>query len=188
MSSDDRGSEHGQAAPRASVGGKYLTFNLAAEEYGIEILKVREIIGVQDVTRIPKTDACIRGVINLRGRVIPVVDLRRKFGMDAAEATEQTVVIVVQFWREARELTMGVLVDSVLEVLNIAADQIEPTPDIGSGAVHTDFILGVGKADRRVIFLLDIGKVLSAAETKQVAENGSRAECAAETGKDAGSC
>jgi purine-binding chemotaxis protein CheW len=148
----------------AQLAGKYMTFKLADEEYGLAILKVREIIGLMDITRVPRSREFIRGVINLRGKVIPVVDLRTKFGMEAAEATDQTVIIVVQYELKDRLLTMGILVDQVLEVLSIEAGQIEPPPVSGTGVCETDFILGVGKSERRVIFLLDIGKVLSTAD------------------------
>jgi purine-binding chemotaxis protein CheW len=156
-----------QAAPTA-MAGKYMTFKLANEEYGLEILKVREIIGLMDITRVPRTKEFIRGVINLRGKVIPVVDLRLKFGMERIEATDQTVIIVVQYHCDGQDYTMGILVDEVLEVLSIGSDQIEPPPDFGSGSLDTDFILGIGKAEKRVIFLLDIGKVLTANESKTV--------------------
>ena len=142
------------------LAGKYMTFKLAEEEYGLEILKVREIIGLMDITRVPGTAGYIRGVINLRGKVIPVVDLRLKFDMPRTEATDQTVIIVVQYSTSRGDYTMGILVDEVLEVLNIDAEQIEPPPSFGSG-VHADFILGIGKAENRVIFLLDIGRVLT---------------------------
>lgn len=149
-------------APVASkLAGKYMTFKLSHEEYGLEILKVREIIGLMDITRVPRTPEFVRGVINLRGKVIPVVDLRLKFGMDRTEATDQTVIIVVQYSHRNTDLTMGILVDEVVEVLDIAADQIEPPPSFGTGIVQTDFILGVGKADKRMIFLIEIGKVLT---------------------------
>ncbi len=143
-----------------SLAGKYMTFKLANEEYGLEILKVREIIGLMDITRVPRTRDDIRGVINLRGRVIPVVDLRIRFGMEQMEATDQTVIIVVQCQVGSRDLTIGILVDQVLEVLNIAEKQIDPPPNFGVGAVDNRFILGVGKSERRVIFLLDIAQVL----------------------------
>ena len=142
------------------LAGKYMTFKLAEEEYGLEILKVREIIGLMDITRVPGTADYIRGVINLRGKVIPVVDLRRKFEMPKTEATDQTVIIVVQYATSKGEYTMGILVDEVLEVLNIAAEQIEPPPSFGT-AINADFILGIGKSEKRVIFLLDIGRVLT---------------------------
>jgi len=142
------------------LAGKYMTFKLATEEYGVDILRVREIIGLMDITRVPRTQHFIRGVINLRGKVIPVVDLRLKFGMDRVEATDQTVIIVVQWTRRNTTTTMGILVDEVLEVLNVDAEQIEPPPDLNSPGGDDDFILGIGKADKRVICLLDIERVL----------------------------
>ncbi len=145
-----------------------MTFKLAAEEYGLAILKVREIIGLLDITRIPKTPDFIRGVINLRGKVIPVIDLRVSFGMESAEATSQTVIIVVQYQFQGRDITTGILVDEVVEVLDIAADRIEPAPTYGTTSVDTDFILGVGKAGDRIIFLLDISRVLTAEQAMQV--------------------
>lgn len=142
------------------LAGKYMTFKLAEEEYGLEILRVREIIGLMDITRVPRMPAFTRGVINLRGKVIPVVDLRLKFEMEAAETTEQSVIIVVQCGDGCRDVTMGILVDEVLEVLSVPADQIEPAPTFGAGAGDADFLLGVGKSAQRVIFLLDIARVL----------------------------
>jgi len=151
------------------LAGKYMTFQLAQEEYGLEILKVREIIGLMEITRVPRTREFIRGVINLRGKVIPVVDLRLKFGMAACEATDQTVIIVVQYTVDARPLTMGILVDQVLEVLNIDGAHIEPPPALGAAALDSEFILGVGKHEKRIVFLLDIAKVLSSDEARDVA-------------------
>ena len=130
-------------------GGKYLTFALGKEEYGLEILKVREIIGYMDITAVPRTPGYVKGVINLRGQVIPVIDLRAKFSMEAAPRTEQTCIIVV---------------DRVSEVLNIAGDKIEEPPSFDS-SVHVDFIMGMGKIGESVKILLDIDKVLSSAET-----------------------
>ncbi len=150
------------------LAGKYMTFKLAEEEYGLAILRVREIIGLMDITRVPRTRPFIRGVINLRGKVIPVVDLRLKFNMPAIEATDQTVIIVVQWQTDNASTTMGILVDEVLEVLNVGADQIEPPPELYSREGETDFILGIGKADKRVICLLDIERVLSKSETLRV--------------------
>ncbi len=165
------------ATPRAAEGslaeqlaGKYMTFKLADEVYGVEILKVREIIGVMEITRMPRAPEFVRGVINLRGKVIPVIDLRLKFGMPRTERTDQTVIIVVQWSLGDRNVTMGVLVDEVLEVLSIDAGQIEPPPSFGVDAVDTSFILGIGKAEARVIFLLEIGRVLSEAEAAQLAD------------------
>jgi len=150
------------------LAGKYMTFKLANEEYGLEILKVREIIGLMDITRVPCTEEFMSGVINLRGKVIPVIDLRLKFSMDKCQVTEQTVIIVVQYTLHGRNMTMGLLVDQVLEVLSIEGSHIEPPPEFGSSQVKNDFILGIGKADKRVIFLLDIGRVLSADEAQAV--------------------
>lgn len=136
-------------------GGKYLTFVLADENYGLEILKVREIIGMMDITAVPRTPAYVKGVVNLRGKVIPVVDLRLKFGMEAAEATEQTCIIVVDDGR----VETGIIVDKVSEVLDIASNDIEDPPSFGT-SVDTSFILGMGKANDRVTILLDISRVL----------------------------
>ena len=147
----------------AQLAGKYMTFKLASEVYGLEILKVREIIGLMDITRVPRTAAFIRGVINLRGKVIPVADLRLKFGMEACQPTEQTVIIVVQCLVAGRNITMGLLVDQVLEVLSVDGSQIEPAPQLGEAAIESKFILGVGKTGDRVLFLLDIAEVLAGA-------------------------
>ncbi len=162
----------GQAGVGEQLAGKYMTFKLSKEEYGLEILKVQEIIGLMEVTRVPQTAPYIRGVINLRGKVHPVVDLRRKFNMEPIEDTDQTVIIVVQFERGDQEAIMGILVDEVVEVLDILEKNIEPPPDFGSGGANIDFILGVAQADQRVIFLLDIGKVL----TTQQSLGGSKLE------------
>lgn len=160
--------ESGTTALQTRLEGKYMTFKLAAEEYGLEILKVREIIGLMSVTKVPRAADFIRGVINLRGKVIPVLDLRLKFGMDPTPDTDQTVIIVVQYSRNDEDFTMGILVDEVLEVLNITGAQIEPPPNFGTAAVDADFILGVGKHGSRVIFLIDIGRVLSNEEAETV--------------------
>jgi len=148
--------------------GKYMTFKLSQEEYALEILRVREIIGLMHITRVPRAREFIRGVINLRGKVIPVVDLRLKFGMEKVDATDQTVIIVVQCAGQGQDLTMGILVDEVVEVLDIQAGQIEPPPSFGTSSTDMEFILGVGKADKRVIFLLDIGKVLTTEDAGQI--------------------
>ena len=142
------------------LAGKYMTFQLAREEYGLEILKVREIIGLMEITRVPRTREFIRGVINLRGKVIPVVDLRMRFGLCETSATSQTVIIVVQLTSVEGQVTIGVLVDEVLEVRTLEAAQIEKPPQLHSH-IDTSFILGIGKSDKRVIFLLDIDRVLS---------------------------
>jgi purine-binding chemotaxis protein CheW len=148
-----------------SLAGKYLTFVLAEEEYGLEILKVREIIGMMNVTAVPRTPDYIKGVINLRGKVIPVVNLRTKFGLGETEQTEETCIIVVY----VGEVEMGIVVDRVSEVLDIVEAEIEDAPSFGT-QVDTDFILGMGKANDRVTILLDISKVLQGDEVAAVVE------------------
>jgi purine-binding chemotaxis protein CheW len=139
--------------------GKYLTFALAHEEYGLEILKVREIIGYMDITAVPQTPHHVKGVINLRGQVIPVIDLRGKFGMDSTEVTDETCIIVVEITQNNRAYNTGIVVDHVQEVLDIAGKDIEEAPQFGS-SVDTNFILGMGKIGDTVKILLDIDKVL----------------------------
>lgn len=148
----------------AARGGKYLTFRLADEEYGLEILKVREIIGIMDITAVPQMPEYIKGVINLRGKVIPVIDLRLKFGLPPAEYTDQTCIVVV----DVGTLT-GIIVDTVQEVLDIDASQIDPPPPLGAN-VDTTFILGLGKVKDEVKILLDVDKVLSTEELRQIEE------------------
>jgi purine-binding chemotaxis protein CheW len=141
--------------------GKYLTFSLAGEEYGIGILKVREIIGMMTVTPVPQTPEFVKGVINLRGKVIPVIDLRLRFGLQATAYTERTCIIVVEIQGETSALPMGIVVDAVSEVLNIRGADIENTPAFGV-KLNTDFILGMAKTGGGVKILLDIDKVLGA--------------------------
>ncbi len=152
------------------LAGKYMTFKLADEEYGIEILTVREIIGLMEVTRVPRVAPFVRGVINLRGKVIPVIDLKLKFEIERTETTDQTVIIVVQFTQGEQDITMGIMVDEVLEVLDIKPQNIEPPPAFGGISIDTEFILGIGKHAERVIFLLNIAKVLSAAEVTRMVQ------------------
>ncbi len=140
--------------------GKYLTFGLGSEEYGLEILKVREIFGYMEITAVPQTPHHVKGVINLRGQVIPVIDLRTKFGMETAEVTEQTCIIVTEVSQGDHKFSTGLVVDHVQEVLDIAGEDIEEAPQFGSN-VNTDFILGMGKIGETVKILLDIDKVLA---------------------------
>ncbi len=140
--------------------GKYLTFALGPEEYGLEILKVREIIGYMEITAVPQTPHEVRGVINLRGQVIPVVDLRAKFGMETIDVTEETCIIVVEISRGRRNFSTGIVVDHVQEVLDIPGQDIEDAPQFGS-EVDTNFILGMGKIGDSVKILLDIDRVLA---------------------------
>lgn len=155
----------GAAVALEAEAGKYLTFRLREETYGLGILQVQEIIGTMKVTQIPKTPGFIRGVINLRGKVIPVVDLRLKFAMESQEDTERTCIIVVQVSGSDGGKIMGMLVDEVSEVLDVAAEQIEPPPSFGVRA-QTDFLLGLGKVDGKVIMLLDVDRVLTADEVQ----------------------
>jgi len=148
------------ATSAASREGKYLTFALAQEEYGLEILKVREIIGYVEVTAVPQTPHYVKGVINLRGQVIPVIDLRAKFDMQTAEVTDETCIIVVEIAVSGRTFSTGIVVDGVQEVLDIAGKDIEEAPQFGA-SVDTDFILGMGKIGESVKILLDIDKVLA---------------------------
>jgi len=144
-------------------GGKYLSFSLAEEEYGIGILKVKEIIGMMNITVIPKTPEFVKGVINLRGKVIPVIDLRLKFDMPSVDFTERTCIIVVEVDSAGGTLMIGIVVDSVSEVLNVRAENIEPPPSFGAG-LDTGYILGMAKMEGGVKILLDINNVLGADE------------------------
>ncbi len=149
--------------------GKYLTFVLSNEEYGIEILKVREIIGLMDITSVPQTPNYMKGVINLRGKVIPVIDLRLKFSMPEQDHTQETCTIVV----EVGNTLIGIIVDSVSEVSDIGGEEIEETPQLGQG-IDTNFIIGLSKVKGKIIILLDIEKVMSIEElemVEQIAEN-----------------
>jgi len=139
---------------------KYISFKLGDEAYGIELAKLRELIGLIESTRLPRAKPFIHGLINLRGKVIPVVDLRVKFGMSRAEPTSQSVIIVVQLQSGGQGVTTGVLVDEVLEVCALRAHEIEPAPALDD-RMDTSFIEGVGKVGNRVVFLLDIDRILS---------------------------
>ena len=143
--------------------GKYLTFALGPEEFGLEILKVREIIGYMEITAVPQTPAYVRGVINLRGQVIPVVDLRAKFAMTTEETTTETCIIVVETKQGQEKFNTGIVVDRVRDVLDITADQIEDAPSFGA-TVESSFILGMGKIADSVKILLDIDRVLGSTD------------------------
>jgi len=144
-------------------GGKYLTFSLANEEYGIGILKIKEIIGMMPITTVPQTPEFIKGVTNLRGKVIPVIDLRLRFGMGTLDYSERTCIIVVEITGHLETILIGIVVDSVSEVLNIREEDIVDTPTFGSN-LNTDFILGMAKIEGTVKILLDIDMVLSREE------------------------
>jgi purine-binding chemotaxis protein CheW len=143
--------------------GKYLTFMIGKEEFGVGVLKVREIMGIQDITAVPQTPPYLKGVINLRGKVIPVIDLRLKFGLESIDYTQRTCIIVVQVKGASTSLLMGIVVDEVSEVLTLNAADIEDTPDFGSN-VETSYILGMAKIKGKVKILLDINEVLTTQE------------------------
>ncbi|NCC52883.1 MAG: purine-binding chemotaxis protein CheW [Spartobacteria bacterium] len=147
-----------QTFSRSDLAGKYLTFKLGAEEYGLEILKVQEIIKMMEITHVPRTPEYVCGVINLRGKVIPVINLRSKFSLNEVDQTEKTCIIVVQLGEDM--VTMGIVVDEVSEVLDIAMDDIEPPPSMGA-SVENQFLLGMAKTRGTVKILLDVDKVLS---------------------------
>ena len=149
--------EAGISAARA---GKYLTFTLAEEDYGISIKKIREIIGMMPVTKVPRVNDFVKGVINLRGKVIPVIDLRLRFGMEEIEQTDRSCIVIVEVVAVERTVHIGIIVDSVSEVLNIQEDDIEPPPDLSAGD-RTRYILGMAKMEESVKILIDIDKVLS---------------------------
>lgn len=151
----------------AENSGKYLTFNLADEEFGISILKVKEIIGMMSITPVPRVPEFVKGVINLRGKVIPVVDLRLKFGMPEAEYDERTCIIVVEVARSNAVTNMGIVVDAVNDVANIRSEDVEQTPSFGV-SLDTDYIMGMAKSEGQVKILLDIDRVLSQEETELI--------------------
>ncbi|MBD3168442.1 MAG: chemotaxis protein CheW [candidate division Zixibacteria bacterium] len=150
-----------------NLAGKYLTFRLSQEEYGIQILKVHQIIGVCEITAVPNTPHYVRGIINLRGSIIPVIDLRLKFSMEPKENTDETCIIVVDAGAQGGSISMGVLVDAVSEVLEIVRSEIEETPNFGS-AVNAEYILGIGKVKDTVKILLDIDKVLETCDISTI--------------------
>jgi purine-binding chemotaxis protein CheW len=150
------------------LAGKHLTFSLGDEHYGLGIMRVQEIIGLTPVTKVPRLPDHVAGVIDLRGRVIPVIDLRQAFGMEKAEATQRTCVIVVRVQRDVGDGTVtGLIVDEVSDVADLTADQIEAVPGFGAG-VDTSFLTGVGRIDDRVVMLLDIDRLLSAEQITEL--------------------
>lgn len=165
MAETDQKNEVG--AQSQSKEGKYLTFYLNQEEYGVGILKIKEIIGMMAITSVPRTPDYVKGVINLRGKVIPIIDLRIRFGMPSQEYDERTCIIVVEIDSGEVTIPMGVVVDSVSEVCNVDADQVEDTPTFGT-AMDTEYILGMAKMEDSVKILLDIDKVLGKEELRQI--------------------
>lgn len=163
MSNVNTASQMNVEAGKTHRGGKFLSFYLKEEEYGIEILKVQEIIGMLPITRVPRTPEFVCGVINLRGKIIPVMDLRRKFQMEEREESAETCIIVVQ----TGGLEIGVVVDKVSEVLDITDAEIEEVPVFGT-EVSTDYLLGIGNTSGRVRLLLNIDNIVTEKETAQL--------------------
>jgi purine-binding chemotaxis protein CheW len=149
---------------------KLLTFSLGSEGYGVSILKVKEIIGMMDITPVPRTPDFIKGVINLRGKIIPVMDLRMKFGMDQEQYDERTCIIVAEIVLKGIQKLLGVVVDTVSEVVTIYNDQIEPPPEYGTNVEHSS-ILGIGKIKDRVVIILDIDEVFQCEEVVKMFDN-----------------
>ncbi len=147
---------------------QYLTFILADEEYGVDILRVQEIKGWNGATPIPNTPDYIMGVINLRGTIVPIIDLRRRFGMEPMEFGPMTVVIVLRVQGEERERTMGIVVDAVSEVYNVKPDEMKPPPDLGD-AMETQFIQGMATVDEKMVILLNIDRLLSCGDLPPMA-------------------
>ena len=154
-------------------GGKFLTFYLMDEEYGIEIHKVQEIIGMLPITRVPRVPDFVRGVVNLRGKIIPVTNLRHKFDMEDCPDSSETCIIVVRTYG----IEIGVIVDKVSEVLDILDTEIEDAPSFGAD-INTDYLLGIGKTQGNVRLLLDIDRILIAKEVSQMMDVVGAAEVA----------
>lgn len=157
---------------------QYLTFRLAEETYAMPILSIKEILEFGNLTNVPLMPACIRGVLNLRGRVVPVVDLSVRFGRAATSATRRTCIVIIEVGPVDERQDIGVIVDGVNQVLEIRADQIEPAPDFGA-RLRTDFIAGMGKIDDRFVVILDCEQVLSVDEMAQLGNMQSPTEVAA---------
>jgi len=154
----------------ADIDQKLLTFSLGTEGYGVSILKVKEIIGMMEITPVPRTPEFIKGVINLRGKIIPVMDLRVKFGMEAQEYNERTCIIVAEVVIKGAQKLLGVVVDMVSEVVTVTDDQIEPPPEYGTSLEHNS-ILGIGKIKDRVVIILDIDEVFVCEEVVKMLDN-----------------
>ncbi|OGU15030.1 MAG: chemotaxis protein CheW [Geobacteraceae bacterium GWC2_53_11] len=146
---------------------QYLTFTLADEVFAVDVARVREILEITNITKVPQTPDFMRGVINLRGSVVPVIDLRLKFGMSETERTVNTCIIVVEVVMDGETIVLGSLADSVQEVIEMEPDQIEAAPHIGTH-LNTDFIRGMGKHDGHFVMILDIDEVFSSGELAAV--------------------
>jgi len=171
-----------EAKPHPPAGGQYLTFFVGGEEYAVNILKVKEIIEYDTVTTVPNTASWIRGVTNLRGNVVPVIDLAVKFGLPASQVSKVTCIVITEVCYDGENLTMGVMADSVSQVLDFQKDDIEAPPPFGT-RLKIEFLLGMGKMGKKFCLILDIDKVLSADEILAVADSaeGSHSGAAANT-------
>jgi purine-binding chemotaxis protein CheW len=156
-----------RAAVTEERAGKYLAFHVGPEQFAIGVLSVREIMGMQEITAIPHTPVCVKGIINLRGKVVPVIDLRLKFGMPETGHTARTCIIVVNLPGEAGSVMAGVIVDAVSEVANIAGGEIENPPDFGEG-VSIPYLIGIAKTRGGVKLLLNIERVLTASDVSGI--------------------
>lgn len=157
------------------MSGQYLTFQLAGDEYAFGILRVKEILEHDTITRVPNAPAAIRGVINLRGAVVPVVDLAARFGLPATAVTKRTCIVIVEVQVGEDEIVMGVLADAVSQVIDLAAADIEPPPPFGA-KVRVDYLVGVGKLDKRFVLILDIDRLLGGLDVPEPATIGSEAQ------------
>lgn len=151
-----------------ATAGQFLTFTLGDEQYAVEVGKVREVLEYTEVTRVPRTRDYMMGVINLRGSVVPVVDLRRKFGLEEADQTVDTSIVVMELDIGDEAVVLGTVADSVQEVISMHAEQIEPSPQIGT-KIETEFIKGIGKQDDHFVIILDMDRVFTEAELSNVA-------------------
>ena len=167
---EERNETAGKPVGLAGLGGKYLTFRLANEEYGLQIMKVQEIIGMQPVTHVPRLPPYVRGIVNLRGRIIPTIELRAKFGLERVADTEKTCIIVVEMLSAKGKISAGIIVDEVAEVLDIGSDEINGAPEFGA-SLDAAAILGVGIVKGAVKILLNVEKTLTAEEVMKVAED-----------------
>ena len=158
---------------QAAQAGKYLTFKLGDELYGIEILAIQEIIQMMNVTHLPHTPGYIRGVINLRGRIIPVLDLRKKFTLEPRPDTDRTCIIVARISKQGSKMTMGIVVDEVAEAVDIRADQIQETPDFGV-QIDSGYIRGIGSVDKKAAILLNVDHILTTRELEAVSKAAER--------------
>ena len=151
--------------------GKYLTFNLMGEQYGVNVDWILQIIAIPGITKIPKTPVFVKGVINLRGKIIPVMDLRLKFKLPEQEYNERTSIVIIRVNCEHSEVFIGIIVDKVIEVLDIEMPDIEKTPSFGVD-IQTEFIIGMAKVKQKVVTLLNITKILQEIDLSKINQEG----------------